>query len=819
MSVQMRERPTNDMAGASPVAPTERRHDSDRGVAAEIFRVGPFVGARTLTPRWASIRSAFGVAIVLSVVAGCTWVSVFPAASLGLPVVVTVLLTAVAAMGTRRSPLLVAVAAHGVAVLLAAHLTVLRQWTFAGSGLPTGESLRLFGDAFRNGWSSVLSSPLPLRFTVDRSPVVVFSTAIAAMMCFQFLVRSRVRFAAVLGPIGLLFTTRVFGTEGSGRWMTAAVAVIFGAGIMAALLRNTENARSSTRSGAVGPDRERDPLAAKRALASFGVAGVVAVVASLIAVLLPLRSPADLRRVPPPQRDDAAGVNPLALLSGWTAKPDREVFRYRLVDGVPNRALRWRLAVLDRFTGASWQPGDRYTDTSEFLPDAPVDVALDQAAEPIRAEVVPVRIGDAWLPVPGWPKRVESVGVRLDEQRGVLRQRRTESDVDAPLRVDGIDPGVLSPTASSTSEPTAPAVIVATQTFRITGQPLLSGVERAPGGLDTSRDSLERVAVPRLPTALRDAAESIVSGAGDPLSRARRLEAHLRSRTLHTLNPNAVPGHSYQRIETLLLRPKPAGGQGTSEQYATAFAVLARSLGMPTRVVVGFDVPANAAANLDGFVLVNGSMAKAWPEVRFAGIGWIPFDPTPEPGGALPLESQLDETVGGDGSPTTTTPVADTTIPEAAIDLPDPRGDAAIPRGLVYALLALAVLIGLAGVLRGWNLRRRASLRHGTARRQVFGAWVDTAKSLRLLGLRIADGESTQEFVRRVATANGEATTESIASPLAELVTLVDASQFGPREPPESEITRAWSSAEAIRGVALRSSTRLQRTSFLIDPR
>jgi transglutaminase-like putative cysteine protease len=698
---------------------------------------------------------------------------------------------------------------------------VLRRWSFAGTGVPTGESLRLFGDAFRNGWSSVLSSPLPMRFTVDRSPVVVVSTAIAATVSFQFLVRSRARFASVLGPIGLLVTTRVFGAQGSGRWMLASAGVIFGSGIIAVLLQASGNSRPSTRKSVVGQHPERDALATKRLVASIAIAGVVALVASLIASALPMRSPADVRRVPPPQRDIAAGVNPLALLSGWTAKPQSEVFRFRLIDGASNRPLRWRLAVLDRFTGASWQPGDRFTDASEFLPDAPADVALDPSAEPIRAEVVPIRIGDAWLPVPGWPKRVESVGVRLDEQRGVLRQRRTESDVDGPLRVDGIDPGVLTPETATTgaSVVSEPSAGVSAATFRITGQPLLLSIERAPGGLDTSSDSLERVAVPRLPPSLSEAAESIVGGASDPLDRARRLEAHLRSRTLHTLNPNAVPGHSYQRLETLLLRPKPSGGQGTSEQYATAFAVLARSLGMPTRVVVGFDVPADAPTSPEGFVVVNGAMAKAWPEVRFAGIGWIPFDPTPEPGGALPLESQLDETVGGDGSPTTTTPVADTTIPDGTVEGPEASRGSSIPRGFLFLLVAVFALLGLVGVLRGWALRRRASLRQGTTRQQVFGAWVDTAKSLRLLGVRIADGESTQEFVRRVATTDVDTPIEAVAAPLEELVVLVDASQFSRREPADSDISRAWSSAEAIRTVALRSSTRWQRWSFLIDPR
>src|SRR4029079_6885054 len=82
---------------------------------------------------------------------------------------------------------------------------------------------------------------------------------------------------------------------------------------------------------------------------------------------------------------------------------------------------------------------------------------------------------------------------------------------------------------------------------------------------------------------------------------------------------------------------EPGAQAGTSEQFATGFAVLARSVGLPTRVVVGFDAGVPRA---DGCPVVRGRDARAWPEVYFAGLGWYAFDPSPT-AEVSPAEQQL----------------------------------------------------------------------------------------------------------------------------------------------------------------------------------
>jgi hypothetical protein len=63
------------------------------------------------------------------------------------------------------------------------------------------------------------------------------------------------------------------------------------------------------------------------------------------------------------------------------------------------------------------------------------------------------------------------------------------------------------------------------------------------------------------------------------------------------------------------------------EYYASALVVLARSIGIPARLVNGF---AGGRENeIGGFVEVSRSHAHAWVEVHYARAGWVRYDATP----------------------------------------------------------------------------------------------------------------------------------------------------------------------------------------------
>lgn len=67
--------------------------------------------------------------------------------------------------------------------------------------------------------------------------------------------------------------------------------------------------------------------------------------------------------------------------------------------------------------------------------------------------------------------------------------------------------------------------------------------------------------------------------------------------------------------------------EGVCEQYVTALVVMARSLGIPARLVAGYG--SGDYNRLTGYYEVSANDAHAWAEIYFPGHGWVPFDPTP----------------------------------------------------------------------------------------------------------------------------------------------------------------------------------------------
>ena len=85
---------------------------------------------------------------------------------------------------------------------------------------------------------------------------------------------------------------------------------------------------------------------------------------------------------------------------------------------------------------------------------------------------------------------------------------------------------------------------------------------------------------------------------------------------------------------------------GYCVQFATSMTIMARTLGIPARVAVGF-LPGEAGD--DGRYVITGRESHAWPELYFQDYGWVRFEPTPAiQTGALPVWS--DPFAGASGS-------------------------------------------------------------------------------------------------------------------------------------------------------------------------
>jgi transglutaminase-like putative cysteine protease len=143
-------------------------------------------------------------------------------------------------------------------------------------------------------------------------------------------------------------------------------------------------------------------------------------------------------------------------------------------------------------------------------------------------------------------------------------------------------------------------------------------------GVAAPRRSGDRfLALPALSPAIAALAQRITESAGNDADRVRAIERYLIANGRYTSEPPPLDPAAGAPVEAFLLR----GLAGHCEYFASGMVVLARSLGIPVRLVNGF-VGGRTNA-IGGFVEVRRSHAHAWVEVHYARAGWVPYDPTP----------------------------------------------------------------------------------------------------------------------------------------------------------------------------------------------
>jgi transglutaminase-like putative cysteine protease len=136
---------------------------------------------------------------------------------------------------------------------------------------------------------------------------------------------------------------------------------------------------------------------------------------------------------------------------------------------------------------------------------------------------------------------------------------------------------------------------------------------------------------PRIPALAR----TITSGQLSDLDRARTLEAYLRSRYGYTTR--LLSAGVDDPLAHFLFERR----EGHCEYFASALAVLLRTLSIPSRVVNGFQ--SGMYNPVSGWYVIRASDAHSWVEAWVTGRGWVTFDPTPPgpPPGAPTLWTKL----------------------------------------------------------------------------------------------------------------------------------------------------------------------------------
>ncbi len=148
-----------------------------------------------------------------------------------------------------------------------------------------------------------------------------------------------------------------------------------------------------------------------------------------------------------------------------------------------------------------------------------------------------------------------------------------------------------------------------------------------------ARTGSRYLGLPILGDRVAELAREITAPARTDAERVRAIEAHLIARGRYTDAAPALDPARGSPVEAFLTE----GLAGHCEYFASGMVVLARSLGIPARLVNGF---AGGRENrIGGFVEVRRSDAHSWVEVHYARAGWVAYDPTPPDRRALQAAS------------------------------------------------------------------------------------------------------------------------------------------------------------------------------------
>lgn len=737
--------------------------------------------------------------------------AVLPLALIGLTALAGVVLGRVYAgglltwlvIGAAAGSVLVSVAARRLPSWLVAPVSVaaMAGWTLWSLRLAAtraelpGGLLEVTADAARNGIPRLLTAMIPVEPTPDTVLVPVVAAWLAGLTGAEVALRTG---RVLLGylPAAGLYAAALY-VVGPNAEPAVGSTLVFVA--VAALGLATP---TGTAPGGGDPTADLTPrvrAAVRLRLATSAALGV-AVVVGLVALLGPVVAeqvdgrPVDPRRYVEPPQVQTLDENPLIRISGWALHPEQKLLDVSTErpDAPPEadpaadsaRSVRIRLAVLSDYDGVTWRVGATYRNAGRILPAA--TAAQDSTVQTVRQQISVAELSGRLLPAVATPREVSGARVAYDPASGTL------------IRPEGLTPGLRYTVTSAEERPDSNLLATA----------------NVPAGDEVAR--VLRVA-DGVPDPMRRLATQLAEENGAPYARASAIEQFLAEH--YRVVADAPSGHAYPNLGFFLFGPRNGGGQeGTSEQFAAAFAVLGRLSGLPTRVVVGFRTSGQ------GPVLAGD--AYAWPEVLFDGLGWVAFDPLPRPNDEpRPVEEDFRPTPEDPPPSEAPAPTAEPSAspePVAAADAPPGPDGVSTPVLVAGGSGGLLLVVG-ALLLTLLAMRRsltRSRLVRGDPGQRIAGAWREVTDALRLAGRPVGDdlaatevagharqtladaragttGDDTTADPEAVAPTGGTAAADASSPAVDELAALLNQVGFAPGAATPDQAARAAEVATA----------------------
>lgn len=453
-------------------------------------------------------------------------------------------------------------------------------------------------------------------------------------------------------------------------------------------------------------------------------------------------------------------------------------------DGMPAGA-RLRLAVMDRYDGVVWgvtgegsSIGGEFERVGEEIvsvgPSRAADRTIDLSFEIRDLQAVVATKPAVWMPVAGEVRSVEFTGARRAELSESFRFDRTTEAAAMPVKLTRGD------------------------TYRVSTRLVPEGKPPDMAGRGPAKGAIP--VTPDLSDELKVAAVKHTEGATDAAGKAQQLEEWLSSGLYSDGGAGSVvaPGHSVRRLGGFVTADRPVGN---AEQFSAAMAVMARSLGLPARVVMGFVTPAGGP----GPVEIRGRDVDAWVEIAFEGVGWVAYHPTPDH--THVATPQTETTVAPKkevGPADTLVPPPPSTIKPANAQL-DPPDDPPVKKkpplktgkgeGIPVVVLEAAAVVGapltmllaLAGVVVGRKARRQRRRRtEGGPAVRIAGAWAELIDHARDLGRPVPSKATRRELAPFLFVPRS-----------VEIAEAADAALFGAEEPTDAAAAAIWLQVDA----------------------
>jgi transglutaminase-like putative cysteine protease/multidrug transporter EmrE-like cation transporter len=643
--------------------------------------------------------------------------------------------------------------------------------------IPTPESLREVPLIVGQAAEEISLGAAPLDDTVALSFMIVGAMGLLAIIVDHVVVTARMPLLAAIGIVAVSLIPAIVVRDEVDvmGFVLLAVAIL-------ALLR----AETRSREKPLERDAERTAGVPATALGIGAVAIVVAVVAT------PL--------LPPPALGSGTGVGPgggidatLRLGDDLRRPQEIEVMRVRTNAATPPYL---RATTASRFDGVEWAADRvRTVPLENELSLGTVAVDADIRISQFTTDIEVTGVGGQYLPVP-YP----AVAVNdLSGQWAAVPYNRTVVAQDGSIQG---------------------------QTYRVVAdvpRPTLEQMRALSANVAEARDETTNLP-PETPAIITDLALEVTADATNDYDRLIALQRWFRSGTFdYSLEAPVEEGFDGNGADAIakFLEVR----EGYCVHFASAFALMARTLRMPSRVVVGYlpGVATGEVVESQPVYSVSSRQLHAWPEVYFEGIGWIGFEPTV--GLGVPTTfSAAGSTPGGpdglDGATPGATPLPSST---GAVDPDDPNGlreDQAAGAAtetvnalpVLGALLVIMLILAIPAVAREVRNRQLAvAARRGDA----ASAWTMVQDGAIDLSIPVPASETPRAFASRLVRDHG-APPEAMET-LVRAIERASYARYGTRDFGSAE--KVTDAATAVRAALLSSVTPSRRVLGLLAPR